>query len=97
MKKRNRKNEKKLRVEKTRSLDLSRVRRHFQKMSGRQTDKQFFFSKALSERLFTHPSFFSTIQSHQKRNKKPLKQLCDRRTDGRTDGPTDQKVAYRVA
>ena len=27
----------------TRSLDLSRVRRLFQKKSGRQTDKQFFF------------------------------------------------------
>ena len=30
----------------TRSLDLSRVRRHFQKMSGRQTDKKFFFFKS---------------------------------------------------
>ena len=27
----------------TRSLDLSHVRQHFQKMSGRQTDKQSFF------------------------------------------------------
>ena len=29
----------------TRSLDLSRVRRNFQEMSGRQTDKKFFFQK----------------------------------------------------
>ena len=28
----------------TRSTDLSRVRRHFQKQSGRQTDKRFFFN-----------------------------------------------------
>ena len=55
---------------KTRSLDLSRVRRHFQKMSGRQTDT-IFFSKALFKRLFTPPSFFSAIQSRQKRDKKP--------------------------
>ena len=30
---------------KTRSLDLSRVRRHFQKKSSKKTDKQFFFFK----------------------------------------------------
>ena len=54
----------------TRSLDLSRVRRHFQKMSGRQTDTNFV-SKALLKRLFTPPNFFSAIQSHQKRDKKP--------------------------
>ena len=55
------------------SLDLSRVRRHFQKMFGRQTDKQcladgqtIIFWKALFKRLFTPPSFFSAIQNHQK-------------------------------
>ena len=32
----------------TRSLDLSRVRRHFQKQRGRQTDKQFFSQKDIS-------------------------------------------------
>ena len=36
----------------------------------RQTDKSSF-SKALFKRLFTPPSFFSAIQSHQKRDKKP--------------------------
>ena len=67
----------------TRSLDLSRVRQHFQKKSGRQT---VFFSKRHLKWLFTPPSFFSTIQRHKKRDKKPLKLICD----GRTDQPTDR-------
>ena len=73
---------------KTISLDLSRVRRHFHKMPGRQTDKQFFFSKTLKKRLFTPPSFFS-LSRDKEFDKKPLKQLCDGRTDQRTDRLTD--------
>ena len=70
----------------TRSLDLSRVRRLFQKKSGRQTDKHFV-SKRDIKWLFTPPSFFSSIQRPKKRNKKPLKRLCY----GPTDRPTDRQ------
>ena len=70
---------------KTRSLDLNCVRRHFQKKSGRQTDK-LFFSKRHLKWLFT---IFSTIKRHKKRDKRSLKQLCYGPTDRRTDGPTD--------
>ena len=80
------------------------MRRLFQKQSGRQTDKRFF-SKRHFKQLLTTSSFLSTVQRHEKRDKKPLKQLCDGGTDGltngltdrRTNGLTDQKVAYRVA
>ena len=73
----------------TRSLDLSRVRRHFQKKSGRQTDKQFFLKKHLKW-PFTPQSFFSTIQRHEKRFKEPLKQFCDGPTNGPMDRPTEK-------
>ena len=76
--------------QKTRSLDLSRVRRHFQKKSNRQTDRQFFFSKRHLKWPFTLQILFSTIQRHKKRFKKPLKQFCDGRTDGPTDGPIEK-------
>ena len=36
----------------TRSLDLSRVRRNFQEMSGRQTDKRFFFKKIFETAVY---------------------------------------------
>ena len=49
--------------QKTRSLDLSRVRRHLQ---VRTTDRQT---------LFTLPSFFSTIKRLKNHNKKPLREL----------------------
>ena len=42
--------------------------------------------------MSTPPSSFSTIQKHEKRLKKPLKQLCD----GPTDQPTNQEVAQVV-
>ena len=76
------------------------MHRHFQKKSGRQTDKHNF-SKRHFELLFTPQNTFSTIQRHKKCFKNPLKQFCDGRTDGPTDKPTDQrtdqKVAYRDA
>ena len=40
------------RERKTRSLDLSRVRRHFQKKSGRQTDKLFIFKKTVEIAIY---------------------------------------------
>ena len=65
------------------------MRRHFQKKAGRQTDKHFF-SKRHLKWLSTPQSSFSTIQKHEKRFKKPLKQFCDGPTDRRTDRPTDR-------
>ena len=59
---------------KTRSLDLRRVRRHFQKTSGRQTNN--FFSKRHFERLSTPQSFFSTIQGHKNALKSLYSQGC---------------------
>ena len=76
-------------LRKTRSLDLSRVRRHFQKKSGRQTDKQFFFKKTFEIAIYA-TKFLSTIQKHKKLFRKPLKQFCDGPTDRRTDGPTEK-------
>ena len=75
----------------TRSLDLIRVRRHFQKKSGRQTDKHFFFKKTFE--MAVHPTKFLLYHSETfKRIEKPLKEYCDGRTDRptdrRTDGPT---------
>ena len=78
--------------DKTRSLDLSRVRRLFQKMSGRQTDK--LFKKRHLKWLFTPPSFFSAIQRHKNRDKKPLKRLwrTERRTNLRESRSTRLKI-----
>ena len=42
----------------TRSLDLSRVRRHFQKKSGRQTDKHFFFKKTFEMAIYSTKFLF---------------------------------------
>ena len=56
----------------------------------RQTDRQIFFSKRLLKWPFVPQRFFSIIQGHEKRFKKPLKQFCDGRTDRPTDGPTDR-------
>ena len=46
----------------------------------RQTNN-FFFSKNHLKGLFTPSCFFSTIHRHKKRNKKPLKQFCNRPTN----------------
>ena len=78
----------------TKTLDLSRVRRHFQKKSGRQTDKQCFFLKRHFKSLINPQSFSSTFQGH----KNAIKSLKNRFvTDRWTDRRTDRKVAYRVA
>ena len=68
-------------------LDLSRVRRHFQRNSGRQTDKHFFFQKDIWNGCILTWGIFSTIQRLKECDIKPLKGLCY----GRTDGPTDQQ------
>ena len=66
--------------------------------TARQTDRQtIFFSKRHFKQLFTTPSFFSTIQRHEKCDKKTLKRPWDGMTDRQTDRRTDRKVAYRVA
>ena len=70
---------------KTRSLDLSRVRRHFRK--SQQTDRQtiFFQKDILNGYLLLKVSFLPF--RHKKGFKKPLKQFCDRPTDRPTDRP----------
>ena len=50
--------EKKNKKTKTRSLDLSRVRRHFQKKVGRQTDKHFFFKKTFEIAVYSTKFLF---------------------------------------
>ena len=63
------------------------MRRYFQKKSGRQIDKQFFFNKT-----FEMAVFFLPFKDIKKRFKKPLKQSCyegtDRWIDRWTDGLT---------
>ena len=73
----------------TRSLDLSRVRRHFQKKSGRQTGKQLFFKKTFEIVVYLSKLLLYYSEA-KKRNEKPLKPFCDGPTDRRTDGATDQ-------
>ena len=50
--------------EKTRSLDQSRVGRHFQKKSGKQTDSHFFFKKT-----FKMAFYFSKYRIHAYKNR----------------------------
>ena len=73
-------------AERTRSLDLSRVRRHFQKMSGRQTNI-FFLKKTLEIVIYIIKNSFLPF-SDIKYALKSLKNSFV--TDGLTDGPTDQ-------
>ena len=73
----------------TRSLDLSRVRRHFQKrldkQRGRQTDKIFKMTFELAV------SISQCLRLCLEMYKNAKKRLCDgwmdRQTNGSTDGP----------
>ena len=65
------------------------MRGYFQKMSGKQTGKQFFFQKSLKKQA-VHAKFLLYYSETLKRDKNPIKQLWDGRTAGRTDGRPDQ-------
>ena len=77
------------------SIDLSRVRRHFQKMSCRQTDKVFFRNTFLKSFVLLQVSSlpFRAIKNVIKSLKNDF--VTDRPTDRRTDRPTKWLIESR--